>query len=122
MSTPRRTLLAAALGLLLAGTAYSQNEPVIPRHNPFDRPRDVMDLGNATPAEGAAGRAPVLRATLTGGGAPVADIDGQILSVGQVYLGYRLLAIDEGRAVIANADERIVLTVHEGAESDVGIP
>jgi hypothetical protein len=65
-----------------------------------------------------------LRATLVAGDTALVNINGRILSIGEEYEGYRVLSIGEGRAVLSNSGERLVLDVYEkqlGLDENDGI-
>ncbi len=54
---------------------------------------------------------PVLRATLSLGRASLADVDGDIIGIGEEVNGYRLLAVNEGSAVFSKDGKRLELSV-----------
>jgi hypothetical protein len=54
-----------------------------------------------------------LRATLVSNGRPLANINGEVLAVGQSYEGHRLIYVEEGRAVLLRDGERVTLSVYD---------
>lgn len=111
MSRLGRLCLRGAL-VAIGATALSAQEAQQPlRHNPFNRPASMVALGSAA----APAPTPVeleLRATLVANGVAFANIDGEILAVGQSHAGYRVVRIEEGRAVVVKDGERLVLDVY----------
>jgi hypothetical protein len=101
--------------LALGSAALLAQEAVAPlRRNPFSRPDYVVALTAAPVAEGGA-TSPValeLRATLVANGIRLANIDGEILAVGESYAGYRLVRIEEGRVTVRKDGERLVLDAY----------
>lgn len=86
------------------------------RANPFSRPAYTVDLEVAPSLAPFPARIELeLRATMTSvsGDAALANINGQILTTGQEYNGYRVLEISEGRAVLRRDGERLVLNIYE---------
>ncbi|GEM_PF-3201073 len=94
-----------------------ESDPAALRHNPFQQP--------ATPAELPAPRAPAggggmrigddwqpeLRAVLQAGDASLANVDGQVLAVGERIRGYRLIQVGERSAVLARGARRLELSL-----------
>jgi hypothetical protein len=84
------------------------------RANPFSRPSYMAAL-EATPLpSGVAPRIELeLRATMVAADRSLVDINGAILSTGEEYEGYRVVSISEGRAVLSNGGERLILNVYD---------
>ena len=81
--------------------------------NPFDRPGFVVNLGAVAPQGPMAPPSPLeLRTTIVGNNSALANINGQILSVGDTYDGYRVASIREGRVVLAKDGERTELDIY----------
>ena len=120
----RLHLITAILfgGLIAAGDiSLADDAPITLRHNPFKQP-DLSMPKKDTATEKAEvepeTRAPdpVLRATLTLGPASLADIDGDIIGIGEEVNGYRLLAVNEGSAVFSKDGKRLELSVGNTAQ------
>jgi hypothetical protein len=108
-----------AAGARLAASAEAQPvEAGVPRKNPFDRPRGIVALAASRPAAAAVPPDLELRATLTGADRAMANIDGEILSLGDNYLDYRVAAIAESRVVLTKNGERLVLELRPDAADD----
>jgi hypothetical protein len=104
-------IIAMALPRVLA-----QSNAASLRANPFDRPDFVMNLGRVTSPEITAFEPPVelaLRATMVSGDGALANINGELLSVGQRIEGYRVARITEGRVLLRNGSEELVLDVYK---------
>jgi hypothetical protein len=106
---------AIAAVITLAGTvAVAQEGAGAPTHNPFDRPAFMIgSRNNAPPAPVATPVRLELRATLVTAGKALANINGEILTVGDSYEGYRVVHVEEGRAIVVKSGERQVLDVYE---------
>jgi hypothetical protein len=96
-----------------ASDRHRTNEAAPPSHNPFNRPAFTLALRSAgTPLAGQLPAALALRATLVAEGLMLANIDGEILAVGETHAGYRVAAISEGQAVLVKDGERLILDVY----------
>ena len=119
MSARRRIYaLVCALGLMCC-TVSAQERPAGLSKNPFSRPSYMVELQDAPAAVFA--EEPVelqLIATLVSNGRPLANIDGEVLSTDDVYEGYRVLSIGEGRVVLVKDGERTTLDLMDMAERD----
>ena len=116
--------IIAILGLMLVPVHASEQEVVPLQRNPFIVPKTlqppvvVVTPREYVPREPEPEPEPQfgLRAVLSAGGDSLANIDGSILSVGQVIEGYRLVAIGEHRVVLKRRGKRVVLDLFEDAE------
>ena len=59
-----------------------------------------------------------LIATLVSNGRPLANIDGEVFTTGDIYEGYRVLTIGEGRVVLIKDGERTTLDLQDTREAD----
>ena len=102
-------LLALALG------AHAQ-----PLRDPFARPAPPA-AGAAAGAAGAAAQAaeaqqpPQLRAIMYTPGRSLANINGQILAVGEWFGDYQLIKVEEGRVTLARRGVKSVLALTEAS-------
>lgn len=101
-----------ALLLLAAPSAAQDPDPTLAT-NPFDRPAFVVNLSDAA-ARGPLAPAVLLdlRTTMVGKDAAFANINGEILSVGDTLDGYRVVSIREGRVILTKDGERMALDVY----------
>ena len=103
-----RALIVALWSLPAASAAGGDLQ-----HNPFTRP----ELGSPAPAGGdapaPATAEPELRATLVAGQNSLANVAGQLLSIGDEADGYRLLAVGEGFADFERDGRRITVMLRE---------
>ena len=105
--TPLHRLLIPGLCLLLAVpiSGSAQNEE---RLNPFARP--ALDV--APIARLAAGQSDlVLRGVMAAGAASLANINGELLGIGDTINGHELVAIIDGRARLTKGDRTFELTL-----------
>jgi len=121
MSTRRPAYaVACTLGIGIGcGTVSGQEPPAGLTKNPFSRP-DYMVVLQDAPAAIFAPEPVELRliATLVSNGSPLANIDGEVLTTGDTYEGYRVLAIREGRVVLMKDGERTTLDLHDRTDTD----
>ena len=113
MSRLAYILAAAALPMLSHAQEPDQKVDATLATNPFDRPGFVLNLSEAV-ASGLT-LAPVrleLRTTMVGADSALANINGQIVSVGETLDGYRVAAIREGRVIVTKDGERIELDIY----------
>ena len=100
--------------MAFGATASAQDSPPQLRINPFTRPAYTLTLDAV--ARPVAQQVPIaleLRATMVGPDSAYANINGRILSAGQGLEGYRVLWINEGRAMLVKDGERLLLNVYE---------
>lgn len=116
----RTTYLAAAViaGASLKLPLLAADPPRI-SNNPFSRPVSSapVNAGPETVDSRSPQWTPELRATLVSSRARYANVTGTILALGESAGGYRLVALEENRAVLAKDGERIVLYVRPDAAS-----
>ena len=107
-------LLVLAAGLMQIGTTAAADENLtVLRHNPFQRPTVSAEPVDppARPEQREPAAPPVLSATLVSADASMAILDGKLLSVGTEHAGYRLVAVEQGRALFEREGEQVQLKV-----------
>jgi hypothetical protein len=83
-------------------------------HNPFSRP-ELPSLSGAGSADEARREGKLeLRATLIASDHPMADVNGVILAVGDEVEGFRLVEVDERRAVLERDGTKVVVSLGDG--------
>ena len=110
------------LGLVIAcRIAYGQESATSLTKNPFSRPSFMIELQDA-PRAAFAGEPVELQliATLVSNGRSLANIDGEVLGLGDAYEGYRVTWIGEGRVVLVKDGEQTTLDLLETGETDEG--
>ena len=113
MSRIAYLLAAAALPMLGNAQEPGQDGGAALATNPFDRPGFVVNLGEVASRGPLAPPSPLeLRTTIVGTDSALANINGQILSVGDIYDGYRVASIREGRVVLTKDGERTELDIY----------
>jgi hypothetical protein len=109
--TITRCTLALVLALALAGGAAA----TAPLRDPFARP--AAPVPAAAPAPGDAGPVaeppPALRAIMYEPGHSLANIGGQILTVGEWYRDYRIVRIDERSVTLLRAKVKSVIELDQ---------
>lgn len=117
----RPTLLLALLALPLPAATAGDNPPApLLRHDPFRRPAPPASppTGDAA-APAPAPWQPTLRGVLlagTGAGA-LANVDGQMVGVGERIEGHRLVSVSEHQAIFEKDGRRIVLDMRRPLET-----
>lgn len=92
-----------------------RSAPVI-HHDPFRRPAgSTTDAEPGQPAPPAAWQ-PILRGVLLAGKASLANVDGQMVAIGETLEGHRLVSISDHRAVFEKDGRRLVLDMRRPME------
>ena len=118
----RVRLVAAVIGVAFACAAMSEQADIPLQRNPFAAPEELQQpVALAAPRRGAQPEAEPepqfgLRAVLSAGNDSLANIDGEILAVGEKIGGYRVAAIREHEVILTRGSKRIVLSVFESGE------
>lgn len=107
-----RSALLPALWLTTAAVGAAGDGQDL-RWNPFDRPQLLAEpVRPSDPAGSVESEAPpVLSGTLVSTTAPMAILDGQLLSVGDEHAGYRLVSVQEGAATFDKQGETVRLMI-----------
>lgn len=108
------------IGLLaMSASAYATEPPPI-EHNPFSRPPSQVRMGeDRVTSELRPPTELVVTATMVSTGERLAHIDGRVLREGDQIYGYRLLRIDEDKAIFErNGETETVLVKPERDEND----
>jgi hypothetical protein len=107
-----KTLLTACLALapLLAG---AQGQPL---RDPFARPAPPVKIAVLEPAEPEAPQPPPqLRAVMVAPGRALANINGQILAVGEWFGDYQLIKVEERGVTLTKRGVKSVLALNEAS-------
>lgn len=104
--------LALALLALVGAHAHAQTRMQALR-DPFARPAAPAKAEAAIPVE--TGPAPRLRAIMVAPGRSLANIDGQILAVGEWFGDYRLVKVEERSVTLARQGVTRVLALDEAS-------
>lgn len=115
----QRILALLVLAVAQAPLAAA-DRPASLHHNPFDRPAVLAEpAAPKTAPVRVPDVPPTLHGTLVSAAAPMAILDGELLSIGQEYAGYRLVAVTEGAATLEKQGEEIRVTINDPA-ADAG--
>ena len=103
--------LLPALLLLIATAATAAEPPAAPRlhHDPFRRPGGTLLAPVAGDAPAPVEWQPRLRGVLLSGAASLANVDGQMVAIGEKIDGHRLLSVTEYQAVFEKDGRRVTL-------------
>lgn len=112
-------ILAAVVSLFIQYAGAAQPHKVLQK-NPFIKPsntvlksiNDEEDSGDQT-----LGEKMVLRATLTSDANSIANINGEMLTVGESINGYELIKVNIGSAVLTKNGKQELIAVNEKYES-----
>lgn len=105
--------LLLLVGPLMWFPFYADAADVLQR-NPFERLKvpSVSQPAVGAPSTSKAEEVVLeLRATLVSGSERLANVNGQILGLGETVLGYRLLRVEEGEAVLAKNGKEVLITM-----------
>lgn len=110
-------LLLAMLAVATPPGAWAADAPPLLRHDPFRRPAPL----SPAPAPGAtsapAAWQPTLRGVLLAGSGALANVDGQMVGIGERIEGHRLVSVSEHQAVFEKDGRRIVLDTRRPLET-----
>ena len=114
------TGILLAVATLLPPVATADDAKVELMRNPFERPAlaTLAPAGVAARTERRDSGAPGLRAVLVAGDKSAVNFGGEIIQVGESAKGYRLLAVEEGRAVFINKGKRVTISLYEPSGSE----
>ncbi len=111
----RNTLIAAnAVALLITSLAQATEPQTALKRNPFERPDAEVLITSAAGLNEipSAGREPDLRAVLVAGSKSVVDFGGVIMQIGESINGYRLLSVEEDKAVFRRDDTEVAFWLY----------
>lgn len=106
----KRVLILLALAVGTHAHAQPQSQTL---RDPFARPAPPVKTEAAVPVE--TQPAPRLRAIMVAPGRSLANIDGQILAVGEWFGDYRLVKVDERSVTLARQGAKRVLALDEAS-------
>ena len=115
----RASALIAVFCCALGPTTVAEEPPALTK-NPFSRPPQLLAAGSPgsrNTAEDHDGQL-VLLATLVSGDRGLANVGGRILRPGQSVHGFRLLRVEEDRAVFEAGGEHVTLLVKPERDED----
>ena len=119
MTVRRASAVAWGLGIFCCAASGQERRSVGLTKNPFSRPAYMVELQDAPAAVFATEPVELqLIATLVSNGRPLANIDGEVFTTGDIYEGYRVLTIGEGRVVLIKDGERTTLDLQDTREAD----
>ncbi|WP_347250174.1 hypothetical protein [Zoogloea sp.] len=114
----KAALLFALLAVAASPSPAADDTPPLLRHDPFRRPAPPP---SATPASGATSSPapwqPTLRGVLLAGSGALANVDGQMVGIGERIEGHRLVSVSEHQAVFEKDGRRIVLDTRRPLET-----
>lgn len=113
------TLLSALLTLLVALPATAgDTPPALLHHDPFRRPAPPLSPRTTDPATPApAVWQPTLRGVLLAGAGSLANVDGQMVGIGDHIEGHRLVSVSDRQAIFEKDGRRIVLDMRRPLET-----
>lgn len=106
---------AGALLLIVPFLAHAADPKHELRRNPFERPAlaEVLATASSRSADTRSSGDPGLRAVLVAGSSSVVNFGGVIMQIGETSNGYRLLAVEEGRAIFSNKGKKVAISLYE---------
>lgn len=111
-TTCHRGWLAVLLGVALGvGGASHAASPGGLRHDPFHRPQPTAAGAAGSAASAAAPWQPELRGVMQAGDASMVNVGGSQVGLGESIDGWRLLRVEDGKAVFGQGARRTTLTM-----------
>ena len=112
-------LLLAVLAITAPPGARADDAPPLLRHDPFRRPAPLSPAlaPGSTSAPAPASWQPTLRGVLLAGSGALANVDGQMVGIGERIEGHRLVSVSEHQAVFEKDGRRIVLDTRPPLET-----
>ena len=104
-------LLACLCSFSVVGGEYPQAMRV--QHDPFQRPVIPQPEPEVSKPSAQQAWAPKLTATLRAGRNSMANVNGNIIKLGETIDGYRLIEVDERSAVFVKNKQRTHLTIDD---------
>ena len=123
-----RRLTVATLALLALALQPAASSAASPddgtstalRHNPFRRPVAAGAADESRPASVTAPEwRPTLRGVLLAGGKSLANVEGQMVAIGETLDGHRLLSVSEYQAVFEMNGRRTTLDMRRPRSPDL---
>lgn len=100
------------LSFAMSASVGSAESPPPLRFDPFRSPPEAVESRTVDREDrGASNFQPVLRSVVVAGNNSLANLGGEILKIGEVAEGYRLVAVRPFEAVFEREGERLVLAV-----------
>ncbi len=87
------------------------------KYNPFNQP-DLIVENAAKTGNQSAKWSGLLQATLVSGADSLANVDGSLIGIGEVYRGYRLIHVGEGTATFGKEGVQITVVVGNDGDDD----
>ena len=112
--------MSSALLILLTTLPATASDapPVLLRHDPFRRPAPPLAPRTTDPAAPApAAWQPTLRGVLLAGAGSLANVDGQMVGIGDRIEGHRLVSVSDRQAIFEKDGRRIVLDMRRPLET-----
>ena len=86
------------------------------KRNPFEKPKNIQLQSIQKDTKSIVKESPselVLKGTLTAGDHSIANVNGNLLAVGEAIEGYTLVEVSVGSAVLLRDNEKLMLEVNE---------
>ena len=86
------------------------------KRNPFEKPKNIQLQSIQKDTKSIVKESPselVLKGTLTAGDHSIANVNGNLLAVGEAIEGYTLVEVSVGSAVLLRDNEKLLLEVNE---------
>ncbi len=115
-----RKLLLMLILLVASPTVEVWADTLAPelKNNPFDQPNLIVDSAAKAEGQVTAKWSGLLQATLVSGADSLANVDGNLIAIGEDYNGYRLLRVGEGTATFGKAGVQITVVVGNDGAND----
>ncbi len=117
MNTTIRVIAISCLAQLLVQSARGAEPPEL-ENNPFSRPRLLPVATGTAPLERLESPPPRLLATMVSSSQRLANVEGQVIEVGDAVRGHVLREVFSDRATFEHAGNEVVVRVKPEPEDD----
>ena len=114
----RAVLFAAALIMLVPAQVGADDAVPVLVHNPFNQPGLILQHGVETTNGALPEWSGVLHAVLVSGSNSLANIEGDLLAIGDLYQGFRLIGVEEDAAIFSKGGQRFVVRMASESDED----
>ena len=112
-----KTLVFFSFFTLAPVNAYAADSTYEVLHrNPFEKPKSMNFSAAKKDSDNVSKTSPVelvLKGTLTADKQSLANVNGNLLTIGEMIEGYKLISIQIGSAVLLRGEEKLTLEVNE---------
>ena len=102
--------------LLVGNAGGAETDYAALKRNPFEKPKNIQLQSTQNDTKRIVKTSPIeleLKGTLTIGDHSIANVNGNLMAIGEAIEGYTLVEVSVGSAVLLRDDEKLTLEVNE---------